>query len=548
MLVDLDAVAGAQDGAAAGHAIERRGLERGETVVLLAEVFVDAALGNLVVALHRGEERVNGDVQALGELLERVGLDEGALLCHLVEHTAFLHEHVAHDDGEAGAAQLVKLDDVVAEVGVPHGVPRAVGLLAGAVHVPVVGAGLVHEALALGVHAQEGLGGGVELALVGELPAAGLLVTYEAAGRAGLGYAAVPNHAGGFDILLCADPHGGLDAHAGVESPAALGGGAAYEQGVQSLEHLIVARIAARGEQDVLGVDLHIAVLGGEDGARHGAVAVADELGEVVLVVDGVAGLADIVFEQLVAALLLVLLGLVLTGVKVVLRGRAEVVAAAGTLLVARVGLEVNVESVAVHDVDEPVAHLGGVVDPVLDDLLVHLAVGIAGELVEHEHGVGFLAGFLALRGVAHAVPVARGAQKTGLLADLEVEAEVRCRGSGNHAGVATANDEQVGLARLDDIGIGDLGRGAEPVDVGHVLDAPRGRLVGLGVALGVGGRGALVCHGGAGNAHGGGCCGGACDKVPAGEFHSCNPFLTSVRAFDIRLSRFFGPSAVSQP
>ena len=277
---------------------------------------------------------------------------------------------------------------------------------------------------------------------MGELPAASLLVTHEAAGRAGLGYAAVPNHAGGFDILLCANPHGGLDAHAGIKSPAALGSGAAHEQGVQGLEHLVVARIAARGEQDVLGVDLHVAVLGGEDGARHGAVAVADELCQVVLVVDGVAGLADVVLEQLVAALLLVLLGLVLTGVEVVLRRGAEVVAAAGTLLVAGVGLEVDVESVAVHDVDKPVAHLGGVVDPVLDDLLVHLAVGVTGDLVEHEHGVGFLAGLLALRGVAHAVPVARGAQKAGLLADLEVHAGVAGSCGSDHAGVARADDE----------------------------------------------------------------------------------------------------------
>ena len=59
---------------------------------------------------------------------------------------------------------------------------------------------------------------------------------------------------------------------------------------------------------------------------------------------------------------------------------------------------------------------------------------------------------------------MARGTHDGALLGNNEVHAELGSRGGGGHTGVAGTNDEQLALAGLYDVGLSDLGGGAEPV------------------------------------------------------------------------------------
>ena len=111
------------------------------------------------------------------------------------------------------------------------------------------------------------------------------------------------------------------------------------------------------------------------------------------------------------------------------------------------------------------VVHSGRLVDPSLDDTLVALAGGIAGDLAQQLGAVGgLLTGSLGGGRVDRAVPVA-GVLHVGVLLD---DAEVQTVGSGisgsKYTAVACAHDEDISIHGLSDGSLVDVGLGAQPV------------------------------------------------------------------------------------
>ena len=101
-----------------------------------------------------------------------------------------------------------------------------------------------------------------------------------------------------------------------------------------------------------------------------------------------------------------------------------------------------------------------------------------------------------------------RGAHDGALFGDDEVHAELSGRSGGGHTGVAGAYDKQLTLASLNDVGLSNLGSGAEPV---------------LGAALGSLGLSQLGSSGksdAARSGNGCGCGGTGGEKRTAGHFH----------------------------
>ena len=156
----------------------------------------------------------------------------------------------------------------------------------------------------------------------------------------------------------------------------------------------------------------------------------------------------------------------------------------------------------------EPVDHAGALVDPNLPDAGVALARGVTHKLVEKLALVVGHTGGLAVLGVDGAEPMTRVAHDGALLGNDEVHAELGGRSGGGHTGVASAYNKQLALASLDDVGLSDLGSGAEPV-----LGAALGSL-GLSL-LGSGSKGEAACSG-----NSCGCGGTGGEKRTAGHFH----------------------------
>ena len=75
VLVDGDAVQGAQHVAGGAYAVERSGTDSGQTVRVFAEIGVNAGIEVFVLSLDRRLKRIGGDAQAFGELLDGVGDD-----------------------------------------------------------------------------------------------------------------------------------------------------------------------------------------------------------------------------------------------------------------------------------------------------------------------------------------------------------------------------------------------------------------------------------------------------------------------------------------
>ena len=507
LLVDAQAVDGGQEAAAVPAAEEGRVAQLGEAVGLLAEVGVLLGVVQVVVVRDLGQEGLLGvalEAQLVGQLLDGVGHEDGALLDlvgeELLEGDVGLGGQLLLD--LARAADGVEAGDVLTGVVVEHLAEHAALLLGGRVEVEVVGRGLVAVATAVAGDLEEGLRADVVLlALASE--GAGALGGHVAGALAGLHQAAVEEHGGGVLVLLGADPHGGLDAVARVVGVVVGQGHDAVDDGREGLAHGGVGRVAARGQQHAVGgVDAHVTVGGLEDAARDAAGLVLLQLDQGGLIAHAVAQGVDVALEDLVAHDL-VALGVV-SGVVVLGEGDVVVGAARGVLVV---GVQGAGHTGLGEQLVEPVDHRGALVDPDLPDAGVALARGVAHELVEQLALVVGHAGGLAVLGVDGAQPVTGLAHHGALLGDDEVHAQLGGGGGGGHAAVAGAHDEQLALAGLDDVGLGDLGGGAQPV---------------LGAALGVLGLGLLGDgHGEAasGGGHGGGG-GSAGEEGAAGHFH----------------------------
>ncbi len=103
------------------------------------------------------------------------------------------------------------------------------------------------------------------------------------------------------------------------------------------------------------------------------------------------------------------------------------------------------------------VVHRGRLVDPGLDDALVTLAGGVAGDLAQQLGAVGGLCPASLAAAVDSAVPVT-GILHVGVLLDnAEVQAVGSCIGGSEHTAVACTHDEDVGVHGLSDGSLVDI-------------------------------------------------------------------------------------------
>ena len=207
-----------------------------------------------------------------------------------------------------------------------------------------------------------------------------------------------------------------------------------------------------------------IHVLGDDAGDAAGIVLF--QLGQADLEVHVVAQLLDVLQQQFIAGRA----GLALAGHVVVLFHGEEVVGVVfgvlgGPCSLAAGGEIAHPAVLVFQDAPHKVVHSGRLVDPGLDNALVALAGSVAGDLAQQLGTVkGLLTGSLGCGGVDGTVPVAGVLHVAVLLDDAEVQAVGGCIGSGKHAAVAGAHDEDVGVHRLGDGSLVDVGLGAQPV------------------------------------------------------------------------------------
>ena len=463
VLVDAQAVQRGEQGAAEPAAVEGRLDDFREAVGLLAVVGVHARFHDVVVVGDGVHELLLGlafETEQAGQLIQGIGLlHEAGAPVHgneVVERHAHLHK----GGGVGGAPRGAEAQDVVHGVSVEDLTPHAAGLIARSVAEGVVGQALVHEALALAVHLQEGLAADVQLVVGGGEVLAAVGVHHVAAVHAGGHGAAVEDDRRTVHVLHAAGPKACAQAVAIAARRVAGGGAAGGHEWQVRADHLGVGRVAARGQQRALGgVHAHEALGGGEHGAGD-AVAVVVELHEVIVVADLMPRFLNVPFQNIVAH------GVLVGGVEEVLDGGCEVVGAPGGM-VGFHGGDAEGLAVGLHDGGDPLDHLLALVQPRLDDALVHAARGVARELVEHLHLVDRIGDLQRVLGVDCAHVLAGVAHARALLGHDEIEPEVARGTGGHHAGVACAYDEEVGVAGGHDVGIGHRGLLAEPIGVG---------------------------------------------------------------------------------
>ena len=164
-----------------------------------------------------------------------------------------------------------------------------------------------------------------------------------------------------------------------------------------------------------------------------------------------------------------------------------------GILFGTAIRSEHGVEAVAVQDGSRPVDHVGRLVDPHLHDAAVALAGGVAHELLENPERVLGEAGLDGLRVVDAADGVARRGRDAVLFDDAEVKPKLGGLHGSRHAGVAGTHDEQIAGPLVQDGGLVDLGRLAQPggrAGSRHLTRACISCRIPLGAAL-LGGGGA---------------------------------------------------------
>ena len=111
------------------------------------------------------------------------------------------------------------------------------------------------------------------------------------------------------------------------------------------------------------------------------------------------------------------------------------------------------------------VVHSGRLIDPGLDDALVTLTGGVAGDLAQQLGAVGGLfTGLLGGSGVDSAVPVAGVLYVGVLLNNAEIQAVRSCIGGSKHTAVACTHNEDVGVHGLSDGSLVDIRLFAQPV------------------------------------------------------------------------------------
>ena len=294
----------------------------------------------------------------------------------------------------------------------------------------------IRDAMSIAVDLQKRLAAQVELAAGRELCRA--LVDI-ARINAGLHHAAVENHGGALDVERGAHPGGGLHAHAGVVLVEVRGSDASRHDGVAGLHHIGVAGIAAAGQNDGLGrIDLRVAAVGLEDGARDAALIFADEFHQVKTILNGIAGFfgdsGD--FLNVVDALAFGRHEMVALGGHVV-HGAARTPIAA----VFNVQLDVGLNAMLGVEIGKPFDHRTGILNPGVGDGRDILKRRIAVHLVEQAAFVDVLAGRSGpLRIDGADVIMARGSLGALVNRD-EVRALVDGGSGGSHARHARAYD-----------------------------------------------------------------------------------------------------------
>ena len=329
----------------------------------------------------------------------------------------------------------------------------------------------------MAVDGQEGLAAQIELAVRG--PGAGLFV-YVASIYARFHNAAVEHHRGAHGVEFRAYPGSGLDALAGVVLVVVQAGNALHGFGGARLHHFGVCRIAATCQDDALcGVVLHVAAAVLADGARHGAVFLANELHELGAVRDLCAlGLDELgeLFHVIDACVFAVGVGIGLYHVMAL--GRDEVVRAACTAIAAvfhvydggcRLAQEFGIR------INKPFDGCARVLDPGASDGLVVFERSVACPFVDPA-AFGKVDALLLLPARVNGANVeVAGCGLAALVDDGEVCAQVGKRCAGDDAAHACAHDQNVDVLGLLDVACGDFGCFAQPIGR---LGGPCGSLV----------------------------------------------------------------------
>ena len=116
------------------------------------------------------------------------------------------------------------------------------------------------------------------------------------------------------------------------------------------------------------------------------------------------------------------------------------------------------------HDLAYKTDHLGGLVDPGLDNALIALAGGVAGNLAQKLGAVHLDALLLCTKAIDSTHPVAGVLHVGVLLNDTEVQAILGSIGGSKHTAVACTHNEDVGVHGLGDGSLVDIRLFAQPV------------------------------------------------------------------------------------
>ena len=460
---------------------------------LLLELGVLAGLAHGVVLLDLLEEVVLVNADGLGQLLEGVALpggDGGLVAQDVLAGSGLALDEVddllgvelllnsaAHRVPEHAAAVLQAVGRVSAEVGVEDGVGNSAGLVEHLQRLGLDPVCLVEEALAVLVHEHErAVEHGVSLRMQSRGERA---VLHDAAG-----------------------PHAHLVAVARVDArgPVVAADEALHAALAIVVHHLGVAGDVARGQDGGLGgKNLLVAVGGAHDSALDAAALLA--------------------LNELNGGSLEHVLGALVNGALVKKRGRHEVA-----------GLRRHLEGAHLEDVcvgflgDDGTARIASV-DAVRCAVLVGLVEqpvhGGAGVLEPHGHeglvsavATGAVPAILGSNGLDLAAKLGVQARVAGtdhataavdlggLVAHEDLGAVLNGRTCSGATGVAGAEDENLGLDGLDDVGIGDrlrLGRPAGSVERRRGRDGDVGRGGRVGQSGG-GTSGERACGGGTGD------------------------------------------------
>ena len=123
------------------------------------------------------------------------------------------------------------------------------------------------------------------------------------------------------------------------------------------------------------------------------------------------------------------------------------------------------------HEVGQPVDHLAGIVDPYLDEIGIHVTACVADNLLQSlglvnlELGVLLKALELEL-GVDRADILTDAGRSFALFNDEDLRALLGGGHGGDPAARAAANHQYLGIQLFLDVGIADLGLGAQPIGV----------------------------------------------------------------------------------